>query len=74
MIRIFAFLGGLGFVTALLVAALIPRDATEISASERFHKEAKEISFASDGPFGKFDHYRIFVHAYALNSGAILSH
>ena len=59
MIRIFAFLGGLGFVTALLVAALIPRDATEISASERFHKEVKEVSFASDGPLGKFDHAQV---------------
>ncbi len=59
MIRILAFLGGLGFVTALLVAAVIPRDATEVSVSDRFHREAKEVSFSTDGPLGKFDHAQV---------------
>ena len=59
MIRILAFLGGLGFVTALLVAAVIPRDAVEESVSEMFHKEPKAVSFTSDGPLGKFDHAQL---------------
>ncbi|WP_219894922.1 cytochrome c1 [Aquisediminimonas profunda] len=59
MIRIIAFLGGLGFVAALLVAALMPREATEKSVSERFHKEPKEVSFTTDGPLGKFDHAQL---------------
>jgi ubiquinol-cytochrome c reductase cytochrome c1 subunit len=59
MIRIIAFLGGLGFVAALLVAALMPREATEESVSERFHKEPKEVAFTTDGPLGKFDHAQL---------------
>ena len=59
MIRIIAFLGGLGFVAALLVAALMPREAAEKSVSERFHKEPKEVSFTTDGPLGKFDHAQL---------------
>lgn len=55
MIRILAFLGGLGFIAALLVAAVMPRDKVEESASELFHKHPKEVHFASDGPLGKFD-------------------
>ena len=59
MIRIIAFLGGLGFVAALLVAALMPREAAEKSVSEQFHKEPKEVSFTTDGPLGKFDHAQL---------------
>ncbi len=55
MIRIFAFLAGLGFIAALLVAALMPREAAEVSATKLFHKHAKEVKFTSDGPLGKFD-------------------
>jgi ubiquinol-cytochrome c reductase cytochrome c1 subunit len=55
MVRILAFLAGLGFVTALFFAAVMPRDKTEVTAAQRFHRESKEISFASDGPLGKFD-------------------
>lgn len=59
MIRIIAFLGGLGFVAALLVGALVPREAAEHAATELFHKEPKEVSFSSDGPLGKFDHAQL---------------
>ena len=55
MVRIIAFLAGLGFCVALLIAAFTPRDAVEETAAELFHKEHKEVSFTSDGPFGKFD-------------------
>jgi ubiquinol-cytochrome c reductase cytochrome c1 subunit len=55
MIRIIAFLGGLGFITALVLAFFTPRDEVKPSAASIFHKEHKEISFSSDGPLGKFD-------------------
>lgn len=59
MVRIIAFLAGLGFCVALLIAAVIPRDAVEETATEMFHKEHKEVSFSSDGPLGKFDHAQL---------------
>ena len=46
-------------MAALLVAALMPREAAEKSVSERFHKEPKEVSFTTDGPLGKFDHAQL---------------
>jgi ubiquinol-cytochrome c reductase cytochrome c1 subunit len=55
MIRIIAFFIGLGFITALLIGAVIPREAVEESATHKFHLHPKEVSFASDGPLGKFD-------------------
>jgi len=55
MVRPIAFLVGLVFVTALVVALLMPRDATEMTAAEVFHKEPREFHLASDGPFGRFD-------------------
>jgi ubiquinol-cytochrome c reductase cytochrome c1 subunit len=55
MVRIIAFLVGIGFVSALLVGVVIPREAVEETASHKFHLEPKEVSFSSDGPLGKFD-------------------
>jgi ubiquinol-cytochrome c reductase cytochrome c1 subunit len=55
MVRIIAFLIGIGFVSALLVGVVIPREAVEETASHKFHLHPKEVSFSSDGPFGKFD-------------------
>jgi ubiquinol-cytochrome c reductase cytochrome c1 subunit len=55
MVRIIAFLVGIGFVTALLIAMVIPREAVEESASHKFHLYPKKVSFSTDGPFGKFD-------------------
>jgi ubiquinol-cytochrome c reductase cytochrome c1 subunit len=55
MVRIIAFLVGLGFVSALLIGIVIPREAVEETASHKFHIYPKDISFSSDGPLGKFD-------------------
>ncbi len=55
MVRIIAFFVGMGFIAALLIGAVIPRDAVEESASHKFHREPKEVSFSTDGPLGKFD-------------------
>jgi len=55
MIRPIAFLAGLVFVAALLVAILMPREAAEETASHKFHKHPEALQLASDGPFGKFD-------------------
>jgi ubiquinol-cytochrome c reductase cytochrome c1 subunit len=55
MVRIIAFLVGLGFVSALLIGVVIPREAVEESASHKFHLHPKEVSFSTDGPLGKFD-------------------
>ena len=55
MVRIIAFLVGLGFVSALLIGVVIPREAAEESASHKFHLHPKEVSYSTDGPLGKFD-------------------
>jgi ubiquinol-cytochrome c reductase cytochrome c1 subunit len=55
MVRIIAFLVGIGFVSALLIGMVIPREAVEETASHKFHLHPKEVSFSSDGPLGKFD-------------------
>lgn len=59
MVRIIAFLVGLGFVVALLVAALMPREKAEPPVTARFFEEPKEVSFPSDGPLGKFDNAQL---------------
>ena len=59
MVRIIAFLVGLGFVVALLVAALMPREKAEPPVTARFFEEPKEVSFSSDGPLGKFDNAQL---------------
>jgi ubiquinol-cytochrome c reductase cytochrome c1 subunit len=55
MVRIIAFLVGIGFVSALLIGVVIPREAVEETASHKFHLHPKEVSFSTDGPLGKFD-------------------
>jgi ubiquinol-cytochrome c reductase cytochrome c1 subunit len=50
---------GLGFVSALLVAFFMPREKVEPTAAVEFHKEAKEIHFSFDGPFGKYDRQQL---------------
>ena len=64
MVRIIAFFVGLGFVFALLLsfgANLIGyfRDPPPASAEHEFHREAKELTLASDGPLGKFDRAQV---------------
>jgi ubiquinol-cytochrome c reductase cytochrome c1 subunit len=64
MVRIIAFLVGLVFAGVLLIS-LVSNAATYFSnppaplASDVFHKEPKELSLASDGPFGKFDNRQL---------------
>jgi ubiquinol-cytochrome c reductase cytochrome c1 subunit len=59
MIRFFAFLVGLGFCTALLIAMLLPREAAEPNLVHHFHQEPEKIAFASDGPLGRFDRQQL---------------
>ena len=60
MVRFFGFLIGLGFAGVLLISLFSTistslSSPTEASAEEEFHKHPKEVHFASDGPFGRFD-------------------
>ena len=64
MLRIFApaikYLVGLGFVSALVVAFLMPREAAVESASHEFHKHPREIAFSFNNPVvGKFDRQQL---------------
>jgi ubiquinol-cytochrome c reductase cytochrome c1 subunit len=60
MVRVIGFVVGLVFAGVLLIS-LITGVATNISsppaplAAEEFHKHAKPLHLASDGPFGRFD-------------------
>jgi len=64
MVRVIAFLIGLGFAGVLLVS-LIGGVATYFSeppaelASEVFHKHPKHLALESDGWFGKFDNQQV---------------
>jgi ubiquinol-cytochrome c reductase cytochrome c1 subunit len=54
------FIVGLGFILALLGAVFFtPHDAPEVTAASVFHKEPKEIHYASDGPLGRFDRQQL---------------
>ena len=60
MVRPLAFLVGLFFAGMLAYSALrsgisMVTDPTPHTAEEEFHKHAKKVSFAHDGPLGKFD-------------------
>ena len=60
MVRFFGFLIGLGFAGVLLISLISTistslSSPTEPSAEEEFHLYPKEVHFASDGPFGRFD-------------------
>jgi ubiquinol-cytochrome c reductase cytochrome c1 subunit len=59
MIRPIAFLAGLVFVAALIVAILMPREAAEETAAHKFHKHPEALQLASDGPLGKFDRQQL---------------
>lgn len=59
-VRLIGGLVGLGFVGVLTIAFLVNLSAyysapPEPSAEHEFHKHAKPLALASDGPFGKFD-------------------
>jgi ubiquinol-cytochrome c reductase cytochrome c1 subunit len=60
LVRLIGALVGLGFILVLLISVItgasgyINEPPTE-SVEHKFHKEAKHVSFPSDGPFGHFD-------------------
>jgi ubiquinol-cytochrome c reductase cytochrome c1 subunit len=60
MIRLFSILAGLFFAAALawsfvLGSVALTHDGLPHSAERSFHLHPKEVEFASDGAFGKFD-------------------
>jgi len=60
MVRVIGFFVGLGFVGVLLISFFVNvsdyiSNPTEPSAEHEFHKHAKSLALASDGPLGKFD-------------------
>jgi ubiquinol-cytochrome c reductase cytochrome c1 subunit len=59
MVRPIAMLAGLGFVVALLFGFFAPREAAVEDVAKKFYKHPKEVSFKSDGPFGKFDNQQL---------------
>jgi len=59
MLRFLAGLVGVGFVSALLIAFLMPREKVEPSAASVYHLSEKEVKFSFDGPFGKYDNAQL---------------
>jgi len=59
MLRFLAGLVGVGFVSALLIAFVMPREKVEPTAASIYHIEPKEVHFSFDGPFGKYDNAQL---------------
>ena len=64
MVRIIGFLVGLGFAGVLLISLVVnlvevAQTPSEPTAEHEFHREAKGLHLASDGPFGKFDRQQV---------------
>ena len=64
MVRIIGFLVGLGFAGVLLISFVVNlvgyfQSPPEPTAEEEFHRHAKDLRLASDGPFGKFDRQQL---------------
>jgi ubiquinol-cytochrome c reductase cytochrome c1 subunit len=59
MIKFLAGLVGLGFVSALFIAFVMPREAAPATAAASFHLEPKALHLSSDGPLGKFDRQQL---------------
>ena len=60
MVRIIGFLVGLVFAGVLVISLITGvsnyfSSPPEETAAHEFHEHAKDVHFASDGPFGKFD-------------------
>jgi ubiquinol-cytochrome c reductase cytochrome c1 subunit len=55
LVKPIGFLAGLAFVSALLVAFLMPREKVEPTAASVYHLPEKEVHFSFDGPFGRYD-------------------
>ncbi len=64
MVRLIGALAGLGFIVVLLVSLItgavgfVNEPPTE-SVEHKFHLEAEEVHFPSDGPFGHFDRQQL---------------
>lgn len=50
---------GLLFVSALLVAALMPRQPADRLPANEFHEEPHAIHYSFDGPFGRYDNQQL---------------
>ena len=64
MVRIIAFLVGLGFAGVLLLSFVVGavsyfQEPPEATAEHEFHREAETLALASDGPLGKFDKQQV---------------
>ena len=64
MVRIIAFFVGLGFSGVLLISLVVNlvevvQSPPEATAEHEFHREAKDLHLASDGPLGKFDRQQV---------------
>jgi ubiquinol-cytochrome c reductase cytochrome c1 subunit len=60
IVRIVGFFAGLAFVSALLIAFVMPREKAEPTAAQLFHLEPKEVSFSFDNPiWGKYDRQQL---------------
>ena len=55
MLRFLAGLVGLGFVSPLFIAFVMPREKVEPTAASVYHLSEKEVKFSFDGPFGAYD-------------------
>ncbi|QYE36025.1 cytochrome c1 [Polymorphobacter sp. PAMC 29334] len=55
MVKLIAFLVGAVFCVALLLGAVVPRDATPADPVAKYHLAPKEITWQNDGIFGTFD-------------------
>ncbi|MDQ3139818.1 MAG: cytochrome c1 [Pseudomonadota bacterium] len=64
MVRLIAALVGLGFILVLVISLItgavgfINEPAVE-TVEHKFHKEVKDVHFASDGPFGHYDRQQL---------------
>jgi ubiquinol-cytochrome c reductase cytochrome c1 subunit len=64
MVRVIAFVIGLGFAGVLLISLIagiseIISAPAEPTAEEEFHRHPKHLALASDGPLGKFDNQQL---------------
>jgi ubiquinol-cytochrome c reductase cytochrome c1 subunit len=59
MLRFLAGLVGLGFVSALFIAFVMPREKVEPTAAAVYHLPEKEVRFSFDGPFGTYDRQQL---------------
>jgi len=59
MLRFLAGLVGLGFVSALFIAFVMPREKVEPSAAHEYHLPEKEVKFSFDGPLGTYDRQQL---------------